>query len=291
MPWEAIMNPTRRCLLGAASLALIGGLALGTGARAETTLERAKAGDTIKIGYSNEAPYAFEGEGGKMDGFVNVVGLAVLKRMGIKNVEGVLTEWGSLIPGLQAGRFDIITAGMFILPKRCEQVAFTEPMGEFSEQFLVQKGNPKNLHSFEDVAKSDNTVLVTGAGYSTVDWAKKAGIPEDRIMQVADPAAMLQAVRAGRADAASATVFAIKDLAAKGGDAVELAKPFNPPDYTKGYSAFAFRKDDQDFVDAFNAELKKFIGTDEFLSLVEPFGYDKGQLPPESATTAKLCAG
>jgi polar amino acid transport system substrate-binding protein len=45
----------------------------------------------------------------------------------------VLTEWGSLIPGLNAGRFDIITAGMYITPKRCKNVAFTDPMGVFAE--------------------------------------------------------------------------------------------------------------------------------------------------------------
>jgi len=129
------------------------------------------------------------------------------------------------------------------------------------------------------------------AGYSTVAWAKEMGIPDERIMQVADPAAMLQAVRAGRADAASATVFAIKDLADKGGDAVELAEPFEAPDFTKGYSGFAFRKDDQDFVDAFNAVLAEFVGTDEYLELVEPFGYGKSEVPDAAVTTAELCAG
>ena len=34
--------------------------------------------------------------------------------MGINQVEGVLTEFGSLIPGLQARRFDIIAAGMYV---------------------------------------------------------------------------------------------------------------------------------------------------------------------------------
>lgn len=266
-------------------------LAVASPATAQSLLERAKSGEPIKVGYSNEAPYAFQGEGGKMDGFVNVVGLAVLENMGITNIEGVLTEWGSLIPGLQAGRFDIITAGMYVLPKRCEQVAFTEPMGVFAEAFLAQKGNPKDIHSFEDVAGDEEAVLVTGAGYSTVDWAKQLGIPDERIMQVADPAAMLQAVKAGRAAVASATVFAIQDLVAKGGGDVERVEPFEAPDFTKGYSAYAFREEDQDFVDAFNTELAEFIGTDEFMTLVEPFGYGKTEVPDGSTTTAELCSG
>jgi len=274
--------------------AAIGAVLLGTGlaagsATAQTTLERGQAGETIRIGYSNEAPYAFEGEGGTMDGFVNVTGLAILEKLGIDNVEGVLTEWGSLIPGLQAGRFDIITAGMFVLPGRCEQVAFTEPMGEFAEQFLVEAGNPHDIHSFEDIAENEDLILVTGAGYATVDYARELGVPDDRLMQVADPAAMMQALLAGRAHAASATYFAMKDLADKGGGRVELAEPFNAPEFTKGWSAFAFRKDDQDFVDAFNEVLADFVGSDEFMALVEPFGYSEANLPGEDVTTAELC--
>ncbi|NIR31389.1 MAG: ectoine/hydroxyectoine ABC transporter substrate-binding protein EhuB [Gammaproteobacteria bacterium] len=260
-------------------------------ASAASLLERAKAGETIKVGFSNEAPYAFQNDAGEMDGFGNEIGLAILENMGITNVEGVLTEWGSLIPGLKARRFDIITAAMYILPKRCAQVAFSEPFGEFAEQFLVKAGNPLDLHSFKDVAQNDDAVLVTGAGYSTVDWARQLGIPDQRLMKVQDPAAMLQAVRSGRAHAASATYFAMKDLADKGGDDVQLAQPFDAPDFTKGWSAYAFREDDTGFLNAWNKAQAEFIGTNEFWNIVKKYGYTKTHLPSEGFTTAKLCAG
>lgn len=278
----------RRAVLGLAAVAALA-LAAGAGPAQADLLEDAKAGKNIRIGYSNEAPYAFQNDSNQMDGFVNIAALEILKRLGTENVEGVLTEWGSLIPGLKAGRFDIITAGMYILPNRCEQVAFTEPMGVFAESFLVEKGNPKNIHSFDDVKNNPDITLVTGAGYSTVQHAKTMGIPDDQIMQVPDPASMLQALKAGRADVASATVFAIKDLAEKGGGDVEVATPFTAPDFTKGYSAFAFRKDDQAFVDAFNAAMKDYIGSPEFLAAVASFGYGEEQVPDGSVTTAELC--
>lgn len=262
--------------------------ALAAGAQAETLLERAKAGETIKIGFSNEPPYAYPGDNNEALGFVNVVGLDVLKSMGIENVEYVVTEWGSLIPGLNANRFDIITGGMYVLPKRCANVAFTEPMGVFAEAFLVKAGNPEGLHSFDDV-RDKGLTLVTGAGYSTVDHARTIGIAEDKIMQVPDLAAALGALEAGRAQAVSATVFAIKELAAKGGDGVEIAAPFKAPDFTKGYSAFAFRQADQDFVDAFNAEMGKHLGTDAMMKSVAAYGYGGTELPDGSVTTADLC--
>ena len=52
---------------------------------------------------------------------------AVLKRMGIGETVGVLTEFQSLIPGLLADRFDV-TAGMYVRPNRCAQILFTNPL-------------------------------------------------------------------------------------------------------------------------------------------------------------------
>ncbi len=265
-------------------------VALAGSVHADGLLDRVRAGETVRIGYSNEAPYAFRNDAGAMDGFVNRVALAVLERMGTTRVEGVLTEWGSLIPGLHAGRFDLITAGMFILPARCEQVAFSEPMGVFAEAFLVPAGNPLGLHSFEDVRDHPDAVLVTGAGYATVDYARRMGVPDARIMQVQDAGAILQAVLSGRAQVASATVFAMQDLVDKGRGRVELAEPFEAPEFTKGYSGYAVRTSDADFIEAFNAELLAFLGTDEMLALVEPYGYGRAQLPDGSVTTAELCA-
>lgn len=274
-------------------LALVAtGLILAMGvASAQSLTEKVNAGETINIGFSNEAPYAYQNDAGEMTGFGNEIALAILEKMGVTDVEGVLTEWGSLIPGLKANRFDIITAAMFVLPKRCAQVAFSEPFGEFGEQFLVKAGNPLDLHSFEDVVENEDAVLVTGAGYSTVDWARRVGIPEDRIMKVQDPAAMLQAVKSGRAHAASATFFAMKDLAEKGGDDVELAQPFNAPEFTKGWSAYAFRPADKDFVDRWNKAQAEFMKSDAFWDIVGKYGFTEQHLPSEGVTTAKLCEG
>ncbi len=70
--------------------------------------------------------------------------------MGTNEVEGVLTEFGSLIPGLAAKRFDIIAAGMYVTPERCKQVALSGPdLWGWERPFLVKckRANPKNLHT------------------------------------------------------------------------------------------------------------------------------------------------
>jgi polar amino acid transport system substrate-binding protein len=58
-------------------------------AQADTLLERALAGETIKIGFSNEPPYVYPDKDGSAIGFTNTVGIEILRRMGIHNIEYV----------------------------------------------------------------------------------------------------------------------------------------------------------------------------------------------------------
>jgi polar amino acid transport system substrate-binding protein len=211
----------------------------------------------------------------------------LLERMGTTNIEPIVTEWGSLIPGLQAGRFDIITGGMYILPERCRNALFTEPLGTFADALLVPAGNPEDLHSFDDV-RDKGLTFVTGAGYNTVKNARDVGITDANLMQVAGPAEILQAVKSGRAHAGSGTYFTMKEFADRD-DAVELADPFTPP-VIDGYPGLAFLPNQQAEVDAFNAELEEYIGSEQMMESVAPYGYTETNLP-DGTPTAQLCAG
>ena len=91
---------------------------------------------------ANEAPYGYATPDGKLTGEAPEVAKAVLAKMGITQVDGVLTEFGSLIPGLKAGRFDIIAAGMYVNPQRCNEIAFSEPSYGIGQAILVPAGNP-----------------------------------------------------------------------------------------------------------------------------------------------------
>src|SRR5215472_9563605 len=144
---------SRRGLLGlSAGLAGIGVIGIGD-ALAETTLEKARREGYIRVGFAYETP------DGKLTGESPEVVKAVLAKIGIPQVDGVLTEFGSLIPGLEAGRFDIIAAGMFITPKRCAQVQFSEPTYGIGQAFLVPKGNPKSIKDYGTIAGNKDLKL------------------------------------------------------------------------------------------------------------------------------------
>ena len=274
-------------------MATVGLAALALGALAATAsagslIDKFKAGETIRIGFANEVPWAYPGENNVPKGFVNAIALGILHKMGVSKIEPVVTDWGGLIPGLKANRYDVITGGMYILKSRCENVNFSDPIGVFGDAFIVAPGNPKGLENYQDIKKS-NAVLVTGAGYNIVEAAKKEGVAQGNIMEVPGPTEILAAVRAGRADAGGVTFFTAQNLAKESGGAVEVTDPTKLPKWTLNWVGIAFRKADTAFLAAFNKALADYIGSDEMLKAVAEYGYTKSQLPGD-ATTEFSCA-
>jgi polar amino acid transport system substrate-binding protein len=278
------MNRSLRITL--AAVVAVG--ATSVAALAGPLMDRIAAGQPIRIGFANEIPFAYPGAGGEPRGFVNVHALGVLEKMGHTNIEPVQTEWGGLIPGLQAGRFDIITGGMNILSSRCANVAFSEPMARVGDAFLVAAGNPKGVETYDEIAGA-SAVMVTGAGYSNIEAARAAGVADANIMQVPGPTEILAAVRAGRADAGAGTYFTMKQLADSTGGELEVTDPSALPEESINWAGIAFSKDDQDFVDAFNAAQAEYLGTAEMLAAVAEYGYGEASLPGD-VTTDWVCA-
>ncbi|HLI13857.1 MAG TPA: ectoine/hydroxyectoine ABC transporter substrate-binding protein EhuB [Alphaproteobacteria bacterium] len=278
----------RGLFIGAAAAMTVAGLGK---AFAETTLERARRLGYIRVGFANEAPYGYATPDGKLTGESPEVVKAILNKLGIKQVDGVLTEFGSLIPGLEAGRFDIIAAGMFITPARCKQVQFSDPTYAIGQAFLVKKGNPKKIKDYTSIKDNKNLKLAVMAGAVEGTYAKESGIPQSQLVILPDQSSLVKAVQSGRADAAALTALSIANMASKN-DGVESTPPFGTVagKSVVGYGGVAFRKEDKDLYEAFNAELKKFIGSPEHIKLVTPFGFGKGFLPGNK-TAAEICAG
>jgi polar amino acid transport system substrate-binding protein len=270
--------------------ALAGTIGIGTRAAFAITLEEAKAQGYVRIGFANEAPFGFATPDGKLTGEAPEVARAVLARIGVPEVDGVLTEFGSLIPGLKAGRFDIIAAGMFINPKRCAEIAFSEPSYGIGQAMLVPKGNPKGVKDYSSIAGNGELKLAVMAGAVEVGYAKDAGVAQDQLVVLPDQSSLLAAVQSGRADAAALTALSIADMAKKG-EGVESTTPFGEVagKSVKGHGGFGFRKEDTDLYNAFNDELKKFIGSPEHIALVTPLGFGKDYLP--NKTMEQLCKG
>ncbi|MDX1523140.1 MAG: ectoine/hydroxyectoine ABC transporter substrate-binding protein EhuB, partial [Anaerolineae bacterium] len=195
-----------------------------------STLERIREEGVVRVGFANENPYAFAQPDGTLSGEAVEVARAIFQDMGIEEMEGVLTEFGSLIPGLQAGRFDVITAGMYVNPGRCEQILFADPEYKIGEALVVEAGNPLGLNSYEDIAANPDVTVGTGAGYLEIDMMKAVGVSEDQIVTFPDDPSGMAGLQAGQIDAWTGTRPTLLKLIEVTGDPnYELADPFEQP--------------------------------------------------------------
>jgi len=257
---------------------------------AKTLTERLKEGHKIRLGFGTSVPWAMAGDNGEPLGFVNMIALTVLEEMGITEYETKVFEWSGLIPGINADRSDMVTGGMYILKSRCANMNFSDPIGVFGDAMLVPKGNPKGINNYADVVRT-GAKLVTGAGFNTVEAAKKYGIPESQLMLVEGEVGILAAMKAGRADVAVQTFFGAKEHEAKTNGAFEVTDPKLMPKETLNVVGIGFRKTDVEFKDNFNKALAKVLANPEkMLERAGKYGYDRAQLPPPEMSTEWACS-
>ena len=257
----------------------------------QTTLEKAQADGFIRIGISNEAPFAYVTEQGKLAGEAPEIAGILFPRIGIPRILATIVSWNDLIPDLLSGKFDVIAAGMFITPERCKKISFSEPTYGIGQAFLVRRGNPKKLVDYGAIRNTNEATLGVMKGTAEKEYARESGIPVKRIKEYVSPAEGLRAVQEGSVDAFALTALPIANLVEKAGEdsGVESTPPFAKVGERSvmGHGAFALRPDDQDLRAAINGELSRFIGTAEHISLVTPYGFGQGFLPQKTAT--QLC--
>ncbi len=252
-------------------------------------LERLRDAGTVRIGVAGEVPYGYIDKKGEVTGEAPEIAKVIFPRLGVPNVTAVPTEFGALIPGLtQAQQFDVVSAGMYINPPRCEQVLFSDPDYIMLDSFIVKAGNPHGIKTYKDIAEK-GLKLASGTAYAEIDYAKANGVKE--VMVLPDQVAGLDAVRQGRVDAFAGTNITVVEVV-KGASGVEATEAFQPivdgePAY--GAGGFAFRLSERNLRDAFNEELQKMKKSGELLRVVQPFGFTKDEMT--DLTVDDLCPG
>jgi polar amino acid transport system substrate-binding protein len=269
-------------------------LAAGLGSAHALTLDEVKSAGYIQGATANEVPYGYMKEDGTAAGIGPDVATAVLKRMGVNEVNWTVTPFGTLIPGLKARRFAFAAAEQNISPERCKQVSFSEPNSSYGEGLLVKPGNPKKLTTYGDIAKDPSLKVAVVSGANNIDFLRAVGVKDGQIIIIQANADALSTVQT-RADAYAATELTVSKLV-EAGKNVEQVRPFTDPIVegkpVRNYGGFAFRPEDKELRDAFNKELVEFRKTDDYKKILATYG-----LSPESISAAAekqvadLCAG
>jgi polar amino acid transport system substrate-binding protein len=251
-------------------------------------LDGLKSQGFARIAIANEPPWTQVTSDGKVSGAGPDVALAVLKKLGVEEIVASISEYGAMIPGLQAQRFDMVAAGLFIKPERCEAVAFSQPDLCDAESFMVKTGNPMGLKSFADIASTGAKVGVVGGG-TEEKLAIEAGVDRANVIVVPDPQSGSKMLQDGRIDVYALPVLSISDLMKKAGDGAGL-EMYAPVDGTPIFCAgVAFRKEDTALRDAYDVVLAEMKANGEFAAIVEPYGYSAAAAMKTDRDT--LCGG
>ena len=283
------------CQSGGATPAPSGAASAAPTAAAETTFARIKRDKVVTIGFINEPPYNFA-TAEKLTGAYPESLRAFFATVDPEiKINGVLTEFSALIPGLVAKRFDINGGGMNIRPARCAEIDFANPEVQALTVFVVKKGNPKNLTSYKAIADNADAKYGTVTGAIEVELADVAGIPKDRQVLFPDGPSLIAGLQAGRIDALALTSLSATDLVTKTGDPnlevvtlSEIPKDSSGADAV-GYVAVGFRKEDDDLREAYNAWQATAKSSGELLKIMEPFGFAARDIAPADKTADALC--
>lgn len=114
-------------------------LAFGRAVAAAPELTWAAASD-------GNVPYAFHPDASdRLVGFEKDLVDALARRLG-RDPRHVRNDWDGLIPGLQAGKYDLAINGIEFSEDRARQVDFSLPYFRCTEQIVVRKGGPRPLN-------------------------------------------------------------------------------------------------------------------------------------------------
>lgn len=255
---------------------------LGFGAQASAaTLDEVRERGSIRVAVADEVPYGYLDENGEGQGAGPEVARYVFEQLGIEEVEWQVVDFGDLIAGLEAGRFDMAAAEMAIRPDRCERVLFSAPNTSYGEGLLVRASNPEEINAYSDFAERDDLRVAVLAGATQIGILDSLGVPESRIEVIDANAAAIDTIIEGQADAYAGTGLTVGQLDAQSPE-VEVAQNFVDPlvdgEMVRSWGAFTFPRDAETLRDAFNEALLDYRNTQAWEDTLSEHGFTQDDI-------------
>lgn len=183
----------------AATAALAAGIGAAVPAHADLIKEIQDRG-TLRVGMAESPPWQSpDPASGDYQGFNVDLATRVAGIMGVK-LEIVPATWATLVPGLEAGQYDVVFANLFATPQRALVVNFTEPYSTYG--FHVAVAADSEIQSVDQLNSADVTFV--GMSGTVEETYPKEVFPEATVRGIAtgDVAAWIGEVAMGQADAA-----------------------------------------------------------------------------------------
>ena len=166
--------------------------ALGLGAALAVGLALAPAAfakewKTVVIGMEGAyEPWNLTDSSGKIVGFEVDLANDLCKRAGVE-CKVIAQDWDGMIPGLKAGKFDVIMDGMAITDERKKEIDFSKPYAASPGSFLAPKDSPLakttgagTLINLDKDPAAGEAAIKSRAGGAQGQDARRAGLDHPR---------------------------------------------------------------------------------------------------------------
>jgi polar amino acid transport system substrate-binding protein len=245
---------TRRDALkaGLAGVAASGALLGLVRAAFADTLEEVKKRGVLSIATEMQFPPFDISDNGTYKGLDRDLIDAVGKEMGLK-VTYLDLPWTSILPGLEAKKFDLCIAPVTITKERMQRYAFTVPIANATAA-LMKRADDKSIMKPEDIA---GRTVGGQKGTSQLAQLKAfaAKLPKPvEVKEYVDNNQSYADLAAGRIDASVNSLPNLAYVAQKRSDTFAVVSPpFGDPTYF----SWVGRLDDKTLIDAVNAAILK----------------------------------
>lgn len=225
-------------------------------------------GDDNKLTMATNAafpPYEYK-DGDTIVGIDAEIAAKIAEKLGME-LEIIDTEFGSIIGGVQSGKYDIGMAGMTVTPDRLENVNFTKTYATGVQVVIVKDGG--NVSSLEDLGKDGIKIGVqqdtTGHIYAS-DTPEKGGYGEDAVISYKTGNDAVQALISGKVSAVIIDNEPAKSYVASNSGLKILDTEWLTEEY-----AIAVAKNNEELLTKINTALEELIADGTVQSIIDKY--------------------
>ena len=230
----------------------------------------------IRIAYLDEPPFYWTRPDGSATGADIELADVVLRAIGATAIEHHRTSFEELLPGVQAGRWDM-NVPIFATPERARHVAFSVPVWTIGDGFVVHRGNPKSLTTYAAVAARADARLGVIPAQVQFPAARSAGVGDAQLVEFRYQDEAVAALLAGRIDAFAGTALGGRVLAGANPELEAVAH--GASDHGNApVGAFSFGKTNTRLLDAVNHELRRYLGSADHRARMAKYGFGPAEI-------------
>ena len=250
------MKKTVKILSVVLALILVIGCFAACGKKEEKKTEEKK---TLVMATNAEFPPYEYHEGDAVVGIDAEIAKLIADKLGMElKIEDVAFD--SIIPGVQAGKYDMGMAGMTVNEERLQSVNFSDSYATGVQVVIVKEGG--SIASLDDIAgkKIGVQTSTTGDIYASDDFG------DENVVKFDSGAAAVEALKSGKVDCVIIANEPAKSYVAANEGLKILETEYAVEDY-----AICFAKDNTELQEKVNAALKELIADGSVQKIIDKY--------------------